>query len=131
MYGLMIPTTRVRSFGKRLSLLTRKSLAEKSCGAALQTTNTPILAWDRGGYWQDPYYYPDKVKYQPVSSVPYWDERCGMKFEDAADFEPQLEAFLNNLQQFSPRNYILENLTLEHCARNYLNIYRQVEQELR
>jgi hypothetical protein len=44
-----------------------------SCGV-------PILAWDRGGYWQDPAYYPHKVRFGPVTSVPYWDERCGMKF---------------------------------------------------
>ncbi len=31
--------------------------------------NVPVLAWDRGdGYWQkDPAYYPEKVKFQPVS----------------------------------------------------------------
>src|SRR5277367_619112 len=38
-----------------------------SCGV-------PILAWDRGGYWQDPSYYPHKVAFNPVTSVPYWDE---------------------------------------------------------
>jgi glycosyltransferase involved in cell wall biosynthesis len=94
-------------------------------------TNTPILAWDRGGYWQDPYYYPHKVKYQPVSSVPYWDDRCGMKFTDAAEFELKLFTFLNNSNQFKPREYIIENLTLEKCAQQYLDIYRQVEMELK
>src|SRR5207248_2632290 len=47
------------------------------------STDIPILAWDKEGYWTDPSYYPDKVQYQPVSSVPYWDERCGIKFTDA------------------------------------------------
>lgn len=94
-------------------------------------TNTPILAWDRGGYWQDPSYYPDKVKYQPVSSVPYWDERCGMKFTDADDFKEKVPLFLNKLSIFSPRDYILENLTLEKCAEKYLEIYHQVEGELK
>ena len=41
-----------------------------SCGV-------PILAWDRGGPWQDPSYYPEGVVYGPVTSVPYWDARCG------------------------------------------------------
>jgi len=94
------------------------------------STNTPVLAWDRGGYWQDPYYYPHKVKYQPVSSVPYWDERCGLKFKSADDFESRLIPFFNGLQQFNPRSYILENLTLQHCAEHYLTIYKQVQQEL-
>ena len=40
----------------------------------------PILAWDRGGHWQDPSFYPHRVQYGPVTSVPYWDERCGDTF---------------------------------------------------
>lgn len=93
-------------------------------------TNTPILAWDRGGYWQDPDYYPDKVKYEPVSSVPYWDGRCGVKFAGADDFEEKLKLFTDAIGTFKPREYILENLTLENCAEKYLAIYRQVEQEI-
>jgi hypothetical protein len=93
-------------------------------------TNTPILAWDRGGFWQDPHYYPERVKYQPVSSVPYWDEHCGVKFANAADFEPKLNLFLNKINNFKPRDYILENLTLEKCAEKYLAIFSEVENEL-
>jgi len=102
-------------------------------GSAYQqilATNTPILAWDRGGFWQDPYYYPHKVKYEPVSSVPYWDVRCGIKFTDAADFKDKLTLFLNTIDKFKPRDYIMENLTLEICAEKYLQIYNQVQQEL-
>lgn len=93
-------------------------------------TNTPILAWDRGGYWQDPEYYPHRVKFQPVSSVPYWDDRCGLKFKDNTDFEAQMIDFVKHLTEFTPRDYIIENLTLEVCAEKYMAIYRQVEKEL-
>jgi glycosyltransferase involved in cell wall biosynthesis len=93
-------------------------------------TNTPILAWDRGGYWQDPAYYPDRIKYQPVTSVPYWDERCGTKFMGMVDFQEKLKLFLANLQDFKPREYIMANLTLEKCAEKYLAIYTEVEREL-
>jgi hypothetical protein len=86
------------------------------------STNTPILAWDRGGYWQDPHYYPERVKFEPVSSVPYWDERCGMKFTGADDFEKKLPIFLQEVNTYQPREYILENLTLEKCAQQYLDI---------
>jgi hypothetical protein len=102
-------------------------------GSAYQqilATDTPILAWDRGGFWQDPNYYPDKVKYQPVSSVPYWDDRCGIKFKDAGEFAEKLKLFLGRLSEFKPRDYILENLTLEICAEKYVEIYQEVEREL-
>src|SRR5205085_6802515 len=57
-----------------------------SCGV-------PILAWDRGGYWQDPSYFPHRVKFQPVSSVPYWDERCGRTFAGIEEFKGAWQAF--------------------------------------
>jgi hypothetical protein len=82
----------------------------------------PILAWDRGGYWQDPEFYPHLVQFAPVTSVPYWDERCGLTFDSPAAFEARLDEF-RQLQQegaFQPRDYILEHLTLERSARAYL-----------
>jgi hypothetical protein len=84
----------------------------------------PILAWDRGGFWQDPSYYPHKVRFGPVSSVPYWDDRCGRRFADAAEFPARLEEFLEaqSAGKLTCRDYILENLTLERCAREYLEI---------
>jgi hypothetical protein len=90
-----------------------------SCGV-------PILAWDRGGPWQDPYYFPDRVVFAPVTSVPYWDERCGRRFTGSADFEASWGPFWENAQagRFAPRDYILENLTLEKCAQSYVDIVR-------
>lgn len=88
-----------------------------SCGV-------PIFAWDPGGFWRDPSYYPDKVQFGPVSSVPYWDERCGSKFDGVEAFERNWAEFWECVQasRFSPREYILENLTLEKCARGYVRI---------
>jgi glycosyltransferase involved in cell wall biosynthesis len=92
-------------------------------------TNTPILAWDRGGYWQDPSYYPE-IKYGPVSSVPYWDEQCGVKFNSADDFGSQLDKFVDQHKNFNPREYIVANLTFEKCAEAYLDIYNKLVKEL-
>ncbi len=88
------------------------------------SSGVPIFAWDRGGYWQDPEYFPDRVRYRPVTSVPYWDDRCGMKFDDLAGFKDQFDLFWEQVQaqEFSPREYIVENLTLEKCAQWYLEI---------
>jgi glycosyltransferase involved in cell wall biosynthesis len=91
--------------------------------------DVPILAWDRGGFWQDPSYFPHKVQFTGVSSVPYWSDRCGIKFKDVGEFPAKLDEFLEKLQQqqFAPRDYILENLTLEKCAHHYLEILREVQ----
>ncbi|MDQ3820991.1 MAG: glycosyltransferase [Acidobacteriota bacterium] len=91
--------------------------------------DVPILAWDQGGYWQDPSYYPHKVKFSPVSSVPYWDHRCGIKFRDFADFEEKIDRFLAQQmrQELRPRDFILENLTLEKCAELYVRFYNEAQ----
>lgn len=84
--------------------------------------NVPILAWERGGFWQDPAYYPHRVKFAPVSSTPYWDDRCGRKFASPEQFGEAWASFWNEYQSgfFSPRGFILENLTLEECAHQYV-----------
>jgi hypothetical protein len=95
-------------------------------------TNTPILAWDRQGYWQDPAFYPHKVCFEPVSAVPYWDYRCGETFKNIDEFKTVLDIFLQKNKQnlFSPRDFIVANLTLEKCAEAYVKIYKQVLTEL-
>jgi glycosyltransferase involved in cell wall biosynthesis len=92
--------------------------------------NVPILAWDRSGPWQDPAYFPDKVVFEPVTSVPYWDDRCGRRFVGASDFEPEWQAFWESVSanRYRAREFILEHLTLEKCARDYLEIVRQVSE---
>jgi glycosyltransferase involved in cell wall biosynthesis len=92
------------------------------------SAGVPILAWDRGGICADPNLLRLGVCFGPVSSVPYWDSRCGMKFADVTEFPSRLDVFWDHVQQdaFQPRDYILENLTLEKCARHYLEICNQV-----
>lgn len=94
-------------------------------------SGVPLFAWDRGGYWQDPNYFPDRIRYGPVSSVPYWDERCGMKFKDAEEFRASFGTFWERVQEdtFSPRAYVTENLTLEICARRYADLVEEAEVE--
>jgi glycosyltransferase involved in cell wall biosynthesis len=91
-------------------------------------SGVPIFAWDRGGYWQDPNFFPDQVRYGPVASVPYWDDRCGMKFETADEFANRFKTFWGRIQsdEFTPRDYVVENLTLEKGARHYASIVEEI-----
>lgn len=95
----------------------------ESQGLAYQqilSANVPIIAWEKGGYWEDYEYYP-KIKFIGSSSTPYWDKRCGVKFTNEEEFVLKLPSFLKS--SFAPREYILNNLTLEICAEEYYNIY--------
>jgi glycosyltransferase involved in cell wall biosynthesis len=82
----------------------------------------PILAWDKGGPWQDPADYPHKVLFEPVTSVPYWDERCGRRFSGPGDVAEAWDRFWEEVaaSRFEPRSYVLEahTATLEReCMR--------------
>jgi glycosyltransferase involved in cell wall biosynthesis len=85
-------------------------------------SGVPILAWDHAGAWTDPEYFPSRVQFSPVSSVPYWDTRCGVTYQRPEQFPAKLDEFLGALSAgtFDPRAYILENLTLEQAARAFV-----------
>jgi hypothetical protein len=104
-----------------------------ACQQAL-SSGVPVFAWDRGGAWQDPDYFPHKVRYEGgVSSVPYWDARCGMKFVNVNGFQADWQEFWmrNAAGSFKPRDYILDNLTLEKQAQHYYEIAQAVMRRLR
>lgn len=92
-----------------------------ACHEAL-ACDVPVLAWERNGPWEDPEYYPQRVNFAPATAVPYWDERCGERFADAADFSAALERLeaARAAGQLAPRAFVLEHLSLEHCARLFV-----------
>jgi hypothetical protein len=59
-----------------------------------------------------------------VSSVPYFDARCGMTFTDADSFAAGWGRFWSEVDAggFTPRDYVLDHLTLEKGALHYYEI---------
>lgn len=88
-----------------------------SCGV-------PVLAWDEGEL-VDPRERPLAPKNLNVSSVPYFDERCGRRFT-IENFENELDLFQSALSDFRPRAYVEENLSLRRSAELYLSAYRSL-----
>jgi hypothetical protein len=95
------------------------------------SSNVPILAWDRGGMWQDPRLYPHTVQFEPVDSVPYFDSRCGLRFTNLSEFSERLPTFLTAVSQksYRPREYVTENLTLAAQAAAYLELSEKAQNE--
>ena len=104
-------------------------------GIALQqalAASLPVFAWDRGGEWRDPSYFPDRVRFGPVTTVPYWDARCGATFGNIEAFRREFSDFWHTATQgaFAPRSYILEHFTLSRGAQRYLDIIQSVRTQL-
>jgi len=55
-----------------------------------------------------------------ATSVPYFNDMCGV-VRDQFDIEDFLE-FLENYEKFNPRDYILEDYTLEKSAKKYIDL---------
>ena len=86
--------------------------------------DVPIFAWDRGGLWKDPLFYPDKVNFEPVTSVPYWDDSCGSKFQNFDDYLNNFNSFYELVKNdsYKPRNFILNKLSIKGSARDFKTI---------
>ena len=84
----------------------------------------PILAWDCQ-QWFDPVRHRFGLDFVPATSVPYFDERCGLKFRGIEDLPERLGQIMELLHagRFSPRDYVLEHLTLERCAKQYFDLF--------
>lgn len=113
-------------YGKRARAMVFLSRHETQGIAAQQVmaSDVPLFAWDAGGLWQDPKYAPHRVAFGPVSSVPYWDDRCGVKFMDETDMLPAFDAFWRGVEKgaYAPRQMILEGFTLEARAADYVRL---------
>jgi hypothetical protein len=90
------------------------------------SSDVPVLAWDQG-FCLDPERFSWGQPVIPATSVPLFDDRCGLRFQSASDFRDRLTEFLDRLSagQFQPRQYVLENLTLEKAAGHFLEICRE------
>jgi glycosyltransferase involved in cell wall biosynthesis len=96
-----------------------QGLAYQECLAS----GVPVIAWDQG-WWLDPIRFAFAHSNIPASSVPYFDDRCGLRFERMDDFADTLTKFmdLDRSKRFSPRSYVIEKLTLEKCSRHFVEI---------
>lgn len=63
----------------------------------------------------------------PASSVPYFDDQCGLisKIKDDGSHHHDFGVFLASLSRYDPKSYILQNHTLELAASTYMQLLRE------
>lgn len=90
----------------------------ESQGFALQealSSNVPLIVWNvtqRGQQHGSRHLSRYKT---PVTSVPYWDDRCGEMFYDWENFSDKFENFLKKVPEYSPRKFVIENVSTDAC----------------
>ena len=58
----------------------------------------------------------------PATTIPYWDERCGDFFYNINNIEEKFNSFLDKLNTYKPREYVLENLSMEVCEKKFIDL---------
>lgn len=102
-----------------------------SQGIALQEAmacDVPILVCDVSSLSQaygSGYQFDSSFFDIQVTSAPYFDEMCGVKITDLSRLKESIEFIFDKLEHFAPRQYILENLSLEAQAETFVRIWER------
>jgi glycosyltransferase involved in cell wall biosynthesis len=104
--------------------------AHESQGLAYQeclSSGVPVIALDQG-YWLDPIRFKYNKPFVRATSVPFFDERCGVTFSNVSEFPQTFRLFFEDCLsgKFDPREFILENLSIEKSTERMLDIYNSV-----
>lgn len=96
--------------------------AHESQGFALEealSSNVPLLVWNVKFMSQE---YRSGYSNIPCTTIPYWDNRCGEYFYNETELEQTFDIFINNIDNYKPREYILETLTVEKCGEQFISL---------
>lgn len=96
--------------------------AHESQGFAIEealSCNVPLLVWNTRFMSQE---HGAKYPNIPCTTIPYWDERCGEFFYEYDEMEEKYNIFIDKLGTYQPRKYIEDNLNVEKCSTNFLQL---------
>lgn len=117
------------SRSKYMIWLGRQESQGIAMGEAL-SMNVPILVWEVccAGHWdlsgRDSETFSDEeIVFEEATSGTYFDETCGIIFKNVDEIEKSVMYMEKNLNTFSPRLYVLNNLSLEKQARDFLALF--------
>lgn len=98
----------------------------ESQGFGLQealSCDVPLLVWNVKSMKQE---YGSTYEDIPATSLTYWDERCGEVFYDSSDFENVYDKFIEKIETYTPREFILENLSMEVCENKLIETINNI-----
>ena len=104
-------------------------------GIALEealATNIPMIVCEVTtlGHWapsnkEKTFFNEEDNAYTKARVAEYFDNRCGIKINKLESLSEAIEIMEKNINTFSPRAYILENLSLEKQARDFIYLYEK------
>lgn len=93
----------------------------ESQGIAMQeimSMNIPMFVWDVD-FWSD----RGNQYAVEATSVPFWDDMCGVKEKNKNLIFDKFNLYLKNTNSFNPREYVLNNLSLQKQAEYLISFF--------
>jgi glycosyltransferase involved in cell wall biosynthesis len=98
----------------------------ESQGFALEealSCDIPLLVWNVKSMNEE---YRQNYEDIPATVIPYWNERCGEYFYNIQELEETFNKFISKIETYRPREYILENLSMELCEKKFIDIIENI-----
>lgn len=100
--------------------------AHESQGFALQealSCNVPLLVWNVSSLNQE---VGSNYNDMPATTIPYWDDKCGEYFYSYNEFIHKYALFITQLNKYNPRQFILDNLSIQKCEEKFIDIIKKI-----
>jgi hypothetical protein len=106
----------------------------ESQGIALQealAANVPLIVLNNRNildhYRKERFDLPKILAEFKATSVPYFDQTCGIVIDDLSELPAAIAELNNNYNRFAPREFIKKNLSLEKSAQQLVSFFTELE----
>jgi hypothetical protein len=102
--------------------------AHESQGFALQETlscDVPLLVWNINSMSQE--YGSSYDIHLQATTIPYWNHTCGEYFYHVNELEDKFNLFLSKLNSYKPREFIINNLSVEVCENKLIELVNNLK----
>ena len=96
--------------------------AHESQGFALQevlSCDVPLLVWSVSSMNQE---YGSNYTDLPATTTSYWHAKCGEVFYNISELDDTYNKFICNIEKYKPREFIIENLSVEVCENKLIKL---------
>lgn len=96
--------------------------AHESQGFALEealSCDVPLLVWNIETLNQE---YGSNYPPFIASTIPYWNNTCGEVFYEKEEFINKLKTLEEKIEEYKPREFILNNLSMEICQNHFIQL---------
>ena len=102
--------------GNEIGILLTRTESQGFAIQDMMARNLPLFVWNMKINEYEGYHLSG-------SSVSMWSENCGKIVNNEKEFEENFDIFLNDLDKYSPEDFVKAELTYEKFEENLLKIF--------